>query len=132
MAQADLSNKKTSIITGKDNVVIVDNYQSVRGGRTLDVTGYTLDVINAGHVIIKETATGEYKPMPLTGSNDAYAALPGGHTYEGILIASVPTSKPFAGIMLRGTVNFKAAPFPMENILTDLVAANPLIKYVEE
>lgn len=55
MATANLVNPKTEVISGNDNVVIVDNFQSVRGGRTLDVTGYTPTVLHAGHVIIRET-----------------------------------------------------------------------------
>lgn len=216
MATANLVNPKTEVISGNDNVVIVDNFQSVRGGRTLDVTGYTPTVLHAGHVIIRETATDEYKPMPITGdgsivtlgtltegsgytegtytkkslsggsgsgavativvdedgkvasvtittdgkgyvvgdelttantnlggagsgfkvvvasideTKDEYASLPEGHTYAGILIASIPTAKPFAGIMVRGTVNYEAAPYPMDSILAAVKAALPLIDF---
>ena len=65
MAVANLIDDNKEIITGNDNIVIVDIFQSIRGGRTLDVTGYPKDVLNAGHVIIVETSTKEYKPMPL-------------------------------------------------------------------
>ena len=129
MAVADLNNSH-EIITGNDNVVIVDNFQSIRGGRTLDTTGYTKPVINAGHVIIKETASGEYKPMPTSG--DSYSALPEGHEYAGILIASILTSKPLAGIMVRGTVNPAAAPFKMDTILSAVKAALVLIDFRED
>ena len=208
---ADLTNTKEQIIDGKDNIVIVDNFQSIRGGRTLDVTGYPYNVLHAGHVIIK-SAEGEYKPMPLggdgsivslgtivggseytddtytdvaltggtgtgakativvadgavtnvtitsdgkgyavgdelsatvgdTGSGfkvpvktvttvkDEYASLPADHTYAGILIASIPTSRPLAGIMVRGTVNSIASPYSLDTILTDLKAALPLIDF---
>lgn len=129
MAVADLNNSH-EIITGNDNVVIVDNFQSIRGGRTLDTTDYTEPVINAGHVIIKETASGEYKPMPISG--DSYSALPEGHEYAGILIASILTSKPLAGIMVRGTVNPAAAPFKMDTILSAVKAALVLIDFRED
>lgn len=218
MAVANLNNEPTQIITGNDNVVIVDNFQSIRGGRTLDTTGFAPTVINAGHVIIQQTSNKEYKPMPVTGSgailslgnitggssytngtytgvaltggsgsgatanitvsggavtavsivnkgagyaaNDslsaaaagiggtgsgfsvpvtvidslasAYAALPGGHTYAGILIATIPTAKPFAGIMVRGTVNPAAAPYPMTSILSAVKTALPLIDFRED
>lgn len=132
MAVANLNDSKSEIITGNDNVVIVDNFQSIRGGRTLDVTGYPKDVLNAGHVIIKETATSEYKPMPLTETGDAYAALPTGHTYAGVLIATIQTKKPFAGILVRGTVNPAAAPFLMGTILTAVKTALPLIDFRED
>ena len=218
MATVELNNGTTEeIITGNDNIVIVDNFQSVRGGRSLDVTGYPYDVLHAGHVIIK-SAAGEYKPMPITGEGsivslgtivpgtlytdgtytgvaltggtgtgavativvaegavtkvtitndgkgyavadelsaaaanvggtgsgfkvpvsaistvkDEYAALTADHTYAGILIASIPTSKPFAGIMLRGTVNENATPFPMTAILSAVKAALPLIVFTSD
>jgi hypothetical protein len=214
MAVADLTNEPQELLTSNDNVVIVDNFQSVRGGRTLDVTGFKPEVIKAGHVIIRETATGEYKPMPVTedggaiatlgtvvggtgytqgtynnvaltgGSGSgatanitvnsggvvtiatlansgsgynagdvltaavtggsgfsvpvatvasaAYAALPANHTYAGILIASILTKKPFAGILVRGTVNPAAAPYPMTSILSAVKTALPLIDFRED
>ena len=217
MAIADLTNPIEDLITGNDNIVIVDNFQSIRGGRTLDVTGYPYNVLHAGHVIIKD-ADGKYKPMPLAGDGnivslgtivggslytdgtytdvpltggtgtgakatievedgavtkvtitndgkgyavgdelsaaaakvggtgsgfkvpvtavttekDEYASLPADHTYAGILIASIPTSKPLAGIMVRGTVNVNACPFPMTAILSAVKAALPLIVFTSD
>lgn len=107
MAIINLNDSTSPVGDGFDNVVIVDNFKSKRGGASLDTTGFPKPWIRAGHVIIKETATGELKPMPLNTAGTAYDALPAGHTYYGILIATVRTSKPFAGIMLEGTVNPK-------------------------
>ena len=45
MALADLRNETTEIITGNDNIVIVNHFDGIRGGRTLDVTGYPHSVI---------------------------------------------------------------------------------------
>lgn len=82
MATANLNNEPEQIITGKDSIVIVDNFQSIRGGRTLDVTGFKPEVIHAGHVIIKSDA-GEYKPMPVTevGGILEVGKLAGGSSY---------------------------------------------------
>lgn len=212
MAVANLNDEKQEIITGKDNAVIVDILQTIRGGRTLEVSGFTPEVINAGHVIIKETATGDHKPMPvvlgggvttlgtivpgssytngtyngvaLTGgsgsgatanitvagnvvtvatvvnagtgykvgdvlsaaitggsgfavpvgtiTSDAYDSLPAGHTYAGILIASILKKKPFAGILVRGTVNPAASTFPLASILSAVKTALPLIDFRED
>ena len=132
MTVVDLTNDKKELITGNDNVVIVDVFQSIRGGRSLDVTGFPKDVINAGHVIIKDTVTGDYKPMPLNSAGTAYGALPTDHVYIGILIASILKKRAFAGIMVRGTVNHAAAPFPMTTILTAVKAALPLIDFRED
>lgn len=219
MATPNLNNTEESILTGNDSIVIVDNFQSIRGGRSLDTTDFTPEVIQAGHVIIKETATDEYKPMPVTGvgaitalgaitggslyavdgvytdvdltggsgsgatanitvaggivtavalvsPGTGYAAddelsasaadiggtgsgfkvvvasvgteatdydsLPGSHEYAGILINTILTAKPFAGIMVRGTVNPAAAPFPMDTILSAVKTALPLIDFRED
>lgn len=105
MAVANLVDASVSYADGYDSVIIVDNFKSKRGGATLDTTGYPLPYIRAGHVIIRQTSNGELKPMPLNGTNDGYGTLPGGHTYYGILINTVKTDKPFAGIMFEGTVN---------------------------
>ena len=108
MATANLTSKKTSVDTGNDSIVIVKNLETVPGGRTLDVTGFAPKTISAGHLIIEETATKELKPMPVNANVDAYADLPADHTYKGVLIASILTEKPFAGIMVRGSLNQEA------------------------
>jgi len=98
MATVNLTSSQ-SVDTTNDSVVIVSTLGTIQGGRTLDVTGFTDTEISAGHVIIKETSTGEYKPLPVTGT------LPASHTYEGILIASIKTSNAQAAILDRGKVN---------------------------
>lgn len=123
---ANLTNEGTNVSNEKDSIVIVDNFQSIRGGATLDTTGFTPEVIQAGHVIIKETSTGNYKPMPIA-SDTAYAALPASHTYAGVLVASIRTEKPFAGIMVRGTINPVAAPYDFATIASAFKTALPLI-----
>ncbi|WP_231489907.1 hypothetical protein [Pedobacter sp. Leaf170] len=126
---ANLNNTGTSVINANDSIVIVDNFQSIRGGSTLDVTNFGPDTIKAGHVIIKETSTGNYKPMPLATNDTVYDTLPVGHTYAGILIASILKAKPFAGILVRGTVNHLATPFSMTAILSAVKTALPLIDF---
>ena len=132
MAVADLTNNdKQKTSTGKETVVIRDKFEEIRGGRTLDVTGYPLDVITAGHVIIK-TATDEYKPFPLIADGTAYATLPANHEIVGILISTIRKDKPFAGILIRGSVNPNAAPFPMTAILAAVKTALPLITFLAD
>lgn len=133
MAVADLTGAtKQEIITGNDNIVIVDVMQTVRGGRTLDVSGYTKPVILAGHLVIKETASQEYKLMPLDSSGEQYDTLPAGCSYVGFVIQSKETKDPRVGILLRGTVNYKAAPYRLERNLPDVVPVLNLIKFVED
>jgi|SRR6478672_13084658 len=209
MAKANLNGMPSNFGEGKSSVVIVDNFQSIRGGRTLDVTGFLLTKLFPGHVIIRETATNQYKPMPANGYNaiatlaaptggssytngtytdvpltggsgtgarativvasnavttvtltakgegyavsdslsaqlgpvgsgfavavatvsatGSYQALPAGHTYAGILINEITTALPFAGIMVRGTINPNAAPFDFATIAAAFKTAMPLI-----
>ncbi|MBB6109719.1 hypothetical protein SAMN05421821_105137 [Mucilaginibacter lappiensis] len=215
MAEVNLTNDSEQIITGNDNIAIVDVFATVRGGRSLNVSGFTPEVIYAGHPIIKETATGDYKPLPATADSVAgvatlgtvvpgaaytngtytnvplsggsgkgvlatvvvagtvvttvtktkggsgykvgdslsvpaeyaggtgngasvpvasvesnvgvYGALPVGHTYQGVLIASILTKKAFAGIMTQGTINPVACPNDFATIAAAFKAAVPLI-----
>lgn len=129
MATANLNNAKTQVINGNDNIVIVNHFDGIRGGRTLNVEGFAPEVINAGHVIV-ELSSGDYAPMPVSGN--AYASLPEGASYAGYLVASIPTKQPIAAIMVRGTINPKASPFPLDSILSDVKAALPLIDYQED
>lgn len=107
----NLTNEKEVVDTSKDGVVIRNYIDGVAGGCSLDVTGYNEAVIKAGHIAIKETATGKRKPMPV--SNGAYAALPSGHEYCGVVSGTRLTSKPMCPVMTRGTVNEVASPYPV-------------------
>jgi len=42
-------------------------------------------------------------------SSGSYASLPANHTFKGILIATVLTSRPAAAVMIAGCVNEEAA-----------------------
>ena len=75
---ANLSAKEKSVAFDS-NVVVRKFIGGLEGGRTLDCTGYTPDVVKEGHVIIK-LASGNYAPMPITSSN-AYDSLPSGASY---------------------------------------------------
>ena len=86
--------------------------------------------IAAGHLIIEETATGVLKPMPISGSD--YGSLPENHTYKGVLISTILKSKPFAGIMVRGTVNQNAAFYGIASVLTAAKTALPHIRFTKD
>lgn len=129
MAQVDLNNGGETIDTSLDNIVIILMLECIIGGRTLDVTGFKPNVIKAGHIIIKETSTNEYKPMPVNETGDAYAELPEGHTVIGVAYSSTLTKKPFMTVMVRGTVNQVASPYP----ITDTIkTALPLIRFTQD
>lgn len=123
MATADLNNTSEQIDFSNDSIVIVKNLETIPGGRTLDVTGFAPTVIKAGHVIIEKTADGTLLPLPETGT------LPGAHTYKGILVASILTARPFAAVMVRGTVNKVAAPYAIAGAVE---TALPLIRFTND
>lgn len=132
MATVGLNNEQTSIITENDNIVIVENWGTIPGGRALNVTGDNIeDVLKAGHVIIRNTTTKEYKLMP-KASASTYDALPAGHEYAGFLVASILKTKPAAGIMYHGTINVAASPYSLAGILAALKTALPQIKFLED
>lgn len=87
-------------------------------------------VIPEGHVIIRETATGEFKPMPLSGAT--YTALPSGHTYAGINVAEILKADPRAGISYECTVNRKASVYDPTPIEAAIKAALPNIHFLED
>jgi hypothetical protein len=129
MAEASLNTNADigGFDAGIDSVVIADYIEGIPGGKSLDVTGFTPTVIKAGHVVIKETATGTYKPMPVDG--EVYDDLPEDHTVEGVTVASVLTTEAMVGIMVRGSVNEAASPYP---VTADIKTALPLIRFTQD
>lgn len=123
MATANLNSDVNQVDFSNDSIVIVKNLETIPGGRTLDITGFTPTVIKAGHVIIEETANGELKPLPVD------MILPALHTYKGVLVASILTAKPFAAVMVRGTVNKLATPYA---IAAAVETALPLIRFTND
>lgn len=125
---ASLNNQKQGFDSGNDTIVVPRVFETVIGGRTLDTANFTPAIIPAGHVVIKENATGNHKPMPVSAG--AYAELPANHSFVGVVISTVDTKKPFVGICVRGTVNEEASLYPLtEQIKTGL---GPLIRFIKE
>lgn len=127
--QVNLVDDTIKVDNSLDSIVIIENIVSIRGGKSLDVTGFAPDVLKAGHVIIKETATGNYKPMPLNAGATAYATLPEDHTYAGILNATILKKLPFAGILTWGVVNEVASPFPITTIKAAFLTAVSKVEF---
>lgn len=125
-AVANLDNDGVQVNTEKDNVIIQKVLETVRGGRTLETTGWPFDVLSSGLCLIEEIATKIVKPMPLNSGKTAYAALPAGYRYFAIQIQSVLTKKPFVGCLKRGAVNEVAAPYAFT---TDMKTAFNLITF---
>lgn len=104
-AVANLNRPGINISDGYDALVVRENYTAVDGGVTLDTTGFAPLNIRAGHVIIRETGTDNYKPMPVNAGATAYAALPAGHEYFGHAVQSVLTALPLIGVTYHAKIN---------------------------
>jgi len=105
----NLSNTPVTYEDGNDSIAIVDVLQSIRGGRSLDTTGFTPTEIRAGHVIIQSTVTRQYKPMPVTGTLSIAAlgvVTPGSnYTNDGLYTAVALTGGTGSGATADITVS---------------------------
>lgn len=117
MPQANLNKDTVVVSDGVDAIVIVKCLADIPGGRTLDVTGVDKDTefIRAGHIIIQNDTTKVFSPLGVT--NGAYVSLPAGHSYAGVLKASVPVKDPRAGIMTIGQANAAASPYQVTSAI---------------
>lgn len=131
MATLNLSNPALTIDSSRDSIVIIKALEcSPLGGRVLNVEGYDQQAIMAGHVIIRDTqGAKEYKPMPVNREGTAYASLPENHTIVGVAYASMPTRKPSCTIVVRGSVNEVASPYPLTE---EIKKALPLIVFTQD
>lgn len=129
-AKANLANAAEVFGLGIDSVVISHYVGGIDGGRTLDVSGFSGDVIKAGHIVIRSTSDESlYKPLPVSDSE--YATLPEGFEYVGVVVSSVSAAHPMVGIMNSGTVNDAASPYPISAALkTALKTAVPTLIFI--
>lgn len=130
-AKADLVNKSNVFLAGMDSVVIRHYVAGIIGGRTLDMTDFAEPVIKAGHVVIQSTTDDTlFKPMPV--EDGAYAALPEGFKYAGVVVCSKPASEPMVGIMYSGEANDVASPYPVDDIKAAMKAELPTLVFMHD
>lgn len=122
-------NKNVEVSFGNDSIVIRQFISGIKGGRVLDVTGYTEDVIKAGHVVIRDKQNDIYKPMPLNEAKTEYASLPENCEYAGVVVATITKDYPLASIMYAGEVNDVASPYPVASIMSAMKTALPALAY---
>lgn len=125
----DISPKTDKVVFGNDSVVIRKYIAGIPGGRTLDCTDFPEENILAGHVIIQKS-DGSYAPMPV--SDKAFAALPEGASYVGVLRSSISVKNPAAAIMYNGVVNKELIPYEMDTILDAFKTACPQIIFEQD
>lgn len=126
------SNEPTTLHTENDNIRIRHVYETKVGGCVLDTTDFPDSVIESGHVVIYNSSTGVFKPMPITGTPKAYGTLPNGYSYYGFVIASTLTSTPAVGVVTRGSVNPAAFKYSISGIENALKTALPHITFVTD
>lgn len=120
MSTVDLNKDKILLDDGMDSIVIVKDLGDIPGGRSLEVKKLETegDVIKSGHVIIKKDTN---KPvfLPLGVKDGNYVELPAGHSYVGVLKASVLKKDPRAAILTMGQVNAAASPYPVTDAIKE-------------
>lgn len=106
---------------------VVSTVAITKGGE-----GYTVgDILSIPGAYAGGTGSGASVPVAtIADGAAAYGSLPASHSYAGILVASILTKRPFAGVMLEGWVNENASPFPVTSIKSAfMTATNNLIKF---
>lgn len=131
-AVADFSKEEKTILPGMDSVVIRRYISGIIGGRTLDMTGFKAPVIKAGHIVIRDTATDTYKPMPVNSNGNGYGSLPGSHEYVGVVVCGKLAKEPLVGIMYAGEVNDVASPYPIDSIKDEIKKALPMLTFMHD
>jgi len=111
MAFVNLTKTQSNPTNGKDQIVIRKRLAFLDGGKSLDVTGVTEEALYAGHVIVKVTETGEFKPLGVSGDN--FAAPAQGEEIVGVLASSIYTDTAFASILTAGVIGEQAMPYAL-------------------
>lgn len=125
MSVTNLNKETTRYDDGNDAIVIVNDLGDIPGGRSLDVSDVTAEVIRAGHVLIINDTTKEVKPLGVSG--DAYASKPSGYSFFGVLKHSVLKTDARAAILTMGQVNAAASPYP---VTAEIKAGLPRIDFL--
>ena len=125
MPTAQLNKDAFVLDDGNDSIVIISALTDIPGGRTLDVSGVTSDVVRAGHVLIQDNVTKAIAPLGVSGRS--YVTLPEGKSYVGVLKCSVLKRDPRAAIVTAGQVNAAASPFP---VTAEIKAGLPRIEFI--
>lgn len=125
MAVLDLSQSSTEYSEGIDGVAIKHYVHGKEGGAVLDATGFPDNYIYEGHGVIKETATGAFKPLPVDG------VLPAGHTVYGVVRSTTSTAQPSTGVMTQGTINNNVVKYAFSQALLDALQAIGIYNQVD-
>lgn len=132
MANANLANEVEQFSTGLDSILIRRKGGRIIGGCVLNLSEWSEDIVKGGHIVIKKETDGvtEYKPNPVEG--DAFAAIPAGYEYAGVLVRTVSKKDPRAAVQYDGEINDKAMPYSIESIKAALKTALPSLYFMHD
>lgn len=94
----------------KQGIVVIKDVADLPGGCTLDVEGFEED-LQAGHIIVVDTQTGDYKPLGV--EEGEYKKLGATERYFGVLKRDTYLRDADGAITVIGTVNAAASPYPI-------------------
>ncbi len=115
--------------SGLDTVVIRQYIGGITGGRALDYSNFSDEVIKAGHVIVKQIVDEEVVFSPLAVEDGAYKALTAEQSYVGVVVATKNNGEAVA-IMDNGRVNDEAVPYPItDEMKTAMKTALPQLVF---
>ena len=117
---------------GKDGTAIRNIIDTKVGGAVLDLSDFAPNAVMSGHLIIHNATTGKFKPMPVNTETGAYGSLPEGYAYFGVNISTFDKDHPFAGVLIRGTVNINAMPYNADSIAAAVKTALPHIIFITD
>lgn len=128
-----LSNDGKEYGFGLDSVIIAKHISDIKGGRTLDLTGFDGSnligtVIPASWPIITN-GSGVYKPLQVASVDSStgvitLAEIASGFTYAGVLYRSISKADGAASILTQGEVNVEAVPFDADAYTAIIKAMN--------
>lgn len=127
MATANLTNDTYELSDGLDSIIVIKDLGDIPGGRTLNVDSVAsdVDVIKAGHIIMRDDTSGDYEPLAVSAG--AYTTTTTGKTYIGVLKQTVLKTKAFAPILTMGQVNKDASPY---EVTSTIKTALPNIQFI--
>jgi hypothetical protein len=106
-----------------DKTIVYLAASAATGNASADKTYYTKDTSNTTTVEKLDENGNTYYVL---------GSLPANHDYAGILYKSILKTKPAAAVMTRGQVNVAALYFPMDDILSAVKSALPLIEFIKD
>lgn len=105
---------RKKVDSGMDAVVIRQYNGGITGGRALDYSNFTEDVIKAGHVIVKKEVDGVFEYSPLEVEDGKYKDKASDQEFAGVVVRARLKGEGVA-IMDDGRVNDETMPYQFKD-----------------